>query len=58
MTVPEENRPKTTSTDHVVETSDAETTGERGDGATGRTMREAMEEAGLSPDGRTRRVLR
>ncbi|MEV0241229.1 hypothetical protein AB0I06_15040 [Streptomyces sp. NPDC050674] len=50
MTVPEENRPKTTSTDEVVETPGAPTTGGQGDGATGRTMREALEEAGLSPD--------
>ncbi|MEU0076171.1 hypothetical protein ABZ027_42620 [Streptomyces sp. NPDC006332] len=50
MTVPEENRPKTTSTGDVVESPGAETTGVQGDGATGRTMREAMEEAGLSPD--------
>ncbi|MFJ9020625.1 hypothetical protein ACIRPU_11660 [Streptomyces sp. NPDC102259] len=50
MTVPEENRPKTTSTDDVIETPGAETTSGQGDGATGRTMRETMEEAGLSQD--------
>ncbi|MEU1573274.1 hypothetical protein ABZ519_19285 [Streptomyces collinus] len=50
MSVPEENRKKTTSTDDVVETSHERTTAGQGDGATGRTMREAMEEAGLSPD--------
>ncbi|CAM5363913.1 hypothetical protein [Streptomyces pilosus] len=50
MTVPEENRPKTTSTDEVIDTSDEKTTAEKGDGATGRTLREAMEEAGLGPD--------
>ncbi|MFE6338545.1 hypothetical protein ACFVP3_09770 [Streptomyces sp. NPDC057806] len=50
MTVPEENRPKTTSTDDVVRTPEGLTTSEQGNGATGRTLREAMEEAGLSPD--------
>ncbi|MDQ1035650.1 3-oxoacyl-(acyl-carrier-protein) synthase [Streptomyces sp. V3I8] len=50
MTVPEESRPKTTSTNDVIEAPGEKTTGEREDGATGRTMREAMEEAGLSPD--------
>ncbi|MGW0718849.1 hypothetical protein ACWD1Z_26005 [Streptomyces sp. NPDC002784] len=50
MTVPEENRPKTTSTDDVVRTPEEAATGEQGNGATGRTMREAMEEAGLSPE--------
>ncbi|AKZ53151.1 hypothetical protein SAM23877_7571 [Streptomyces ambofaciens ATCC 23877] len=50
MTVPEENRPKTTSTDDVIEAPEEKTTAEQADGATGRTMREAMEEAGLSPD--------
>ncbi|WP_179200280.1 hypothetical protein [Streptomyces sp. NRRL B-24085] len=49
MTFPEENRPKTTSTDHVIETPD-EKTSPHGDGATGRTLREALEEAGISPD--------
>ncbi|MFF9868066.1 hypothetical protein ACF1G0_22040 [Streptomyces sp. NPDC013953] len=50
MTVPEENRPKTTSTDDVIETRDAGTSHEQDNGATGRTLREAMEEAGLRPD--------
>ncbi|MGW8066547.1 hypothetical protein ACVV2G_30745 [Streptomyces ziwulingensis] len=50
MTVPEENRPKTTSTDDVIETPDERTAAGQGDGATGRTLREAMEEAGLGPD--------
>ncbi|WP_228973612.1 hypothetical protein [Streptomyces sp. DH12] len=50
MTVPEENRPKTTSTDDVVQTpGDPASTGQD-NGATGRTMREAIEEAGLTPD--------
>ncbi|MDH6604881.1 3-oxoacyl-(acyl-carrier-protein) synthase [Streptomyces sp. SAI-208] len=49
MTVPEENRPKTTSTDDIVETPN-ENTQPQGDGATGRTLREALEEAGISPD--------
>ncbi|MFE3037866.1 hypothetical protein ACFXKY_40195 [Streptomyces canus] len=48
MTVPEENRPKTTSTDDVIETPNEKTP--PGDGATGRTMREALEEAGINPD--------
>lgn len=50
VTVPEENRPKTASTDEVVATRDEGTPAEQGNGATGRTMREAMEEAGLHPD--------
>jgi len=49
VTVPEENRPKTTATDKVVESKD---TGResRQPGATGRSMREAMEEAGIRKD--------
>ncbi|MDN3293963.1 hypothetical protein QWM81_07865 [Streptomyces ficellus] len=50
MTVPEENRPKTTSTDDVIETRDEGAPTEQDKGATGRTLREAMEEAGLRPD--------
>ncbi|WP_221349192.1 hypothetical protein [Streptomyces beigongshangae] len=50
MTVPEENRPKTTSTDEVVATRDERASAEQDNGATGRTLREAMEEAGLHPD--------
>ncbi|GGQ02295.1 hypothetical protein [Streptomyces roseolilacinus] len=50
MTVPEENRPKTTSTDDVVETPAEGTRTGQENGATGRTLSEAMEEAGLSPD--------
>ncbi|MET8246422.1 hypothetical protein ABZV31_19575 [Streptomyces sp. NPDC005202] len=42
MTVPEENRPKTDATDEVLE--------QREQGATGRTMREALEEAQVRPD--------
>lgn len=49
MTVPEENRPKTTSTDEVIESRD-DRAATQDKGATGRTMSEAMEEAGLSPD--------
>ncbi|MFE9774667.1 hypothetical protein ACFYOV_23940 [Streptomyces sp. NPDC005931] len=48
MTVPEENRPKTETTDEVLEQQQ-----ERGDaarGATGRTLREALEEAEVRPD--------
>ncbi|WP_318204793.1 hypothetical protein [Streptomyces sp. SCL15-4] len=49
MTVPEENRPKTSTTDQVVESAD---TGDEQQqpGASGRSMREAMEEAGITPD--------
>ncbi|WP_405457375.1 hypothetical protein OG786_10410 [Streptomyces sp. NBC_00101] len=51
MTTPEENRPKTTSTDAVVESPGEEGAAtEQDKGATGRTMGEALEEAGLSPD--------
>ncbi|MEU8467273.1 hypothetical protein AB0F30_04995 [Streptomyces sp. NPDC029006] len=48
MTVPEENRPKTESTDEVLKDTDA--TGRPAAGATGRTVEEALEEAGISPD--------
>ncbi|MET9117430.1 hypothetical protein ABZX38_24980 [Streptomyces longwoodensis] len=50
MTVPEENRPKTESTDEVL--TSAEETEEQGspaEGASGRTMREALQEAGVEP---------
>ncbi|MHC3468048.1 hypothetical protein ACYF6T_04970 [Streptomyces sp. 7R007] len=48
MTVPEENRPKTETTDDVLaERQAAENTSQ---GGTGRTVREAMEEAGVSPE--------
>jgi hypothetical protein len=49
VTVPEENRPKTTTTDKVVEATD---TGDEQQqpGASGRSMREAMEEAGITPE--------
>ncbi|WP_228925784.1 hypothetical protein [Streptomyces sp. DH7] len=50
MTVPEENRPKTTTTDETLEAQDEGVAAEQDTGATGRTLREAMEEAGLSPD--------
>ncbi|MEU0163574.1 MULTISPECIES: hypothetical protein [Streptomyces] len=50
MTVPEENRPKTTTTDDTLGAQDEGATVEQDTGATGRTLREAMEEAGLSPD--------
>ncbi|WP_169749737.1 hypothetical protein [Streptomyces aureocirculatus] len=50
MTVPEENRPKTTSTDEVIATgADREDAG-KDNGATSRTLREAMEEAGIEPE--------
>jgi hypothetical protein len=48
MTVPEENRPKTESTDEVLERQDEHHS--RPPGATGRTMREALEEAEVRPD--------
>ncbi|MFH8805043.1 hypothetical protein ACH4F6_36740 [Streptomyces sp. NPDC017936] len=51
MTVPEENRPKTTSTDDVIGTSDERRSAGQDNGASGRTIGEAMEEAGLSSDG-------
>lgn len=46
MTTPEENRPKTTSTDEVVKDTDEARSHQ--EGASGRTIREAMEEAGVS----------
>lgn len=48
MTVPEENRPKTRDTDDVVERQDDDEARTRG--GTGRTMREALEEADIKPD--------
>ncbi|MFE1249296.1 hypothetical protein [Streptomyces sp. NPDC058735] len=48
MTVPEENRPKTQTTDEVLEQREEKDT--RPPGATGRTMREALEEAEVRPD--------
>ncbi|MEU6917912.1 hypothetical protein ACFY78_24355 [Streptomyces olindensis] len=48
MTVPEENRPKTQTTDEVLEQQDENR--DRPPGATGRTMREALEEAEVRPD--------
>ncbi|GHF40003.1 MULTISPECIES: hypothetical protein [Streptomyces] len=51
MTVPEENRRKTDTTDDVLETREqrsAEQGRERG--ASGRTLREAMEEAEVRPE--------
>ncbi|MFF9086075.1 hypothetical protein ACF1BE_06620 [Streptomyces sp. NPDC014991] len=51
MTVPEENRPKTESTDEVLKDTDAtDATDQPAAGATGRTVEEALEEAGISPD--------
>ena len=49
VTVPEENRPKTTATDKAMESKDADRE-ERQPGATGSSMREAMEEAGIRKD--------
>ncbi|MEU2541394.1 MULTISPECIES: hypothetical protein [Streptomyces] len=48
MTVPEENRPKTETTDELLEHQDDDRS--RPPGATGRTMREALEEAEVRPD--------
>ncbi|WP_176709928.1 hypothetical protein [Streptomyces sp. Wb2n-11] len=48
MTVPEENRPKTESTDEVVK--DTSKAGPESEGGTGRTIQEALEEAGVSRD--------
>ncbi|CAM5341145.1 hypothetical protein [Streptomyces fumanus] len=54
MTVPEENRPKTDTTDEVLEKTTREhgqdEHGDRAAGATGRTLREALEEAHVRPD--------
>jgi hypothetical protein len=54
MTVPEENRAKTDTTDEVLENTTREggqdDHGDRPAGATGRTMREALEEAHVRPD--------
>ncbi|MCT9144390.1 hypothetical protein [Streptomyces violarus] len=48
MTVPEENRPKTQTTDEILEHRDENSS--RPSGATGRTLREALEEAEVRPD--------
>ncbi|MDK1346696.1 hypothetical protein QNO09_25980 [Streptomyces sp. 378] len=48
MTVPEENRPKTKTTDELLEHRDEDRS--RAQGGTGRTMREALEEAEVRPD--------
>ncbi|GGV38877.1 hypothetical protein [Streptomyces griseoflavus] len=48
MTVPEENRPKTRDTDETIEQREGQET--RAQGGTGRTMREALEEAEIRPD--------
>ncbi|MGI5430616.1 hypothetical protein [Streptomyces sp. CA-179760] len=48
MTVPEENRPKTETTAEVLEHQDDPRS--RPPGATGRTLREALEEAEVRPD--------
>ncbi|MFD5341110.1 hypothetical protein [Streptomyces hawaiiensis] len=47
MTVPEENRPKTQATDELLEQQDENRS--RPPGGTGRTMREALEEAAVRP---------
>ncbi|MFE7900264.1 hypothetical protein ACFU3E_22620 [Streptomyces sp. NPDC057424] len=48
MTVPEENRPKTDTTGELLEHQDDSRS--RPPGGTGRTMREALEEAAVRPD--------
>ncbi|MDN3266931.1 MULTISPECIES: hypothetical protein [unclassified Streptomyces] len=48
MTVPEENRPKTHDTDEVLEQHREDDA--QAQGGTGRTMREALEEAEIRPD--------
>jgi hypothetical protein len=48
MTVPEENRPKTETTDAILD--DREEGATRAPGGTGRTLREALEEAQVRPD--------
>ncbi|WP_164873139.1 hypothetical protein [Streptomyces resistomycificus] len=48
MTVPEENRPKTHTTDDTLEHREGEAS--RPTGGTGRTLREALEEAEVRPD--------
>ncbi|MDG9719525.1 hypothetical protein [Streptomyces sp. DH24] len=57
MTVPEENRAKTDSTDEVLDDRRGRPGGQGHDedagrppGATGRTLREALEEAHVRPD--------
>ncbi|MFJ7147610.1 hypothetical protein ACIQVT_05315 [Streptomyces sp. NPDC100445] len=47
MTVPEENRPKTESTDEILQDTDTDRSAA---GATGRTVEEALDEAGISPE--------
>jgi hypothetical protein len=46
MTVPEEHRPKTAATDPAADRPDEA----QGRGGTGRTLREALEEAHVRPD--------
>lgn len=48
MTVPEENQEKTETTDDTLSRSAEEA--DRGDEGAGRGMREALEEAGVTPD--------
>jgi hypothetical protein len=54
MTVPEENRPKTETTDDVLgnpgNPDDGGTGTPRAQGGTSRTLREALEEAQVRPD--------
>ncbi|GGX89379.1 hypothetical protein [Streptomyces minutiscleroticus] len=48
MTTPEENRPKTETTEPLLE--QREGTEQQPAGATGRTLREALEEADVNPE--------
>jgi hypothetical protein len=48
MTVPEENRPKTETTDDLLKSR--EESSPRAPGGTSRTLREALEEARVRPD--------
>ncbi|MEG8277406.1 hypothetical protein [Streptomyces sp. AHA2] len=48
MSTPEESRPKTHTTDEVLQQHDDDRAKDQG--ATGRTMREALEEAEVRPD--------
>jgi hypothetical protein len=51
MTVPEENMPKTTTTDDIIDQRDEQDAGkESAHGAKSRDMREALDEAGVRPE--------
>jgi hypothetical protein len=50
MTVPEENRPKTDTTDEVLEQGENDARQPEQEAAEGRTMREALEDADVRPE--------